>query len=63
MNDIIKNIKERRSIRHFKKDQINEKKLEQILEAGLWSPSAGGRQSTLLLVCQNPEVNEKNWTH
>lgn len=42
MNDIIKNILERRSIRKFKLEQLTREHLNTILEAGLYAPCAGG---------------------
>jgi nitroreductase len=59
MNEVIKNIIERRAIRRYKPEQIKDEELQQILEAGLWGASAGGRQSAVMLVCQNGEINEK----
>ena len=34
MNEVIKNIKERRSVRAYRPEQIKEKELNEILEAG-----------------------------
>ncbi|GHU74504.1 nitroreductase family protein [Spirochaetia bacterium] len=59
MNEIIRIIMERRTIRHYKAEQIKDEELKQIIEAGLWAPSAGGRQVTKFLICQNSEINEK----
>lgn len=58
MNEVIKCIKERRSIRKYLKKQIEEDKLNEILEASIYAPNAGGRQSTLVIVSQNEEINE-----
>lgn len=49
----------RRSIRRFDKRQVEEEALEKILKAGLYAPSAGGRQSVIFAVCQDREVNAK----
>ena len=49
----------RRSIRRFDTKQIDENALEQILQAGLYAPSAGGRQGVIFAVCQDREVNER----
>lgn len=57
MNDIIKNMLERRSIRKYKPEQISNEELNLILEAGRYAPNAGGRQSPFIIVCQNAEVN------
>lgn len=52
-------IKHRRSIRRYEKRQIGEKALTQILEAGLYAPSAGGGQRCIFVVSQDAIVNEK----
>ena len=46
-------VRRRRSIRKFQDRQIPREALEQILEAGLWAPSAGGGQRTILCGIQN----------
>ena len=52
-------IKHRRTIRRFETKQIEEEALQQILEAGLYAPSAGGRQGVIFAVCQDREVNQR----
>lgn len=59
MSDAYETIMHRRSIRRFQTKQIRENELQQILEAGLYAPSAGGRQGVLFAVCQDREVNGK----
>ncbi len=59
MNEIMKTILHRRSIRRFEPIQIKREDLEQILQAGLYAPSAGGRQGVLFAVCQDPEINRR----
>ena len=59
MPDIFETIMHRRSIRRFEPKQIEEAALQQILQAGLYAPSAGGRQSVIFAVCQDKEVNER----
>lgn len=56
---VINNILTRRTIRRFLDRQIGEEELQTVLEAGLYAPSAGGRQGVLFVVSQNREVNEK----
>lgn len=56
MNEIIKTMKERRSIRSFKNDQITDAQLDTILEAGTYAASGMGTQSTVLVPVQDPEV-------
>lgn len=59
MNETIKTILHRRAIRRFDTRQIEEDVLQQILQAGLYAPSAGGRQGVIFAVCQDREVNER----
>jgi nitroreductase len=59
MNEVIKNILERRTIRHYEDRQITDDELEQILQAGLYASTAGGRQLPIMLVCQDKELNER----
>lgn len=57
MTDLYNTIMHRRSIRRYSDKQIEEDVLEKILEAGMYAPSAGGRQGVLFAVCQNKEMN------
>ena len=59
MPDMFEIILHRRSIRRFEPKQIEEAALQQILQTGLYAPSAGGRQGVLFAVCQDKEVNER----
>ena len=59
MPDVLETILHRRSIRRFEAKQIEETALQQILQAGLYAPSAGGRQGVIFSVCQDKEVNER----
>lgn len=59
MPDVFETILHRRAIRRFSTKQIEENELEQILKAGMYAPSAGGRQGVIFAVCQNREVNER----
>lgn len=59
MNETIQTILHRRAIRRFAEQQIDEETLQQILQAGLYAPSAGGRQGVIFAVCQNREINER----
>ena len=58
-NGLMELIMHRRAIRRFDTRQIDEDVLRQILDAGLYAPSAGGRQSAIFAVCQDREVNER----
>lgn len=55
-NEVIRNIKKRRSIRKYKKEQLKQEELEAILEAGQYAPSGGNNQTTHLLVIQRQEI-------
>ena len=60
MKDVMETILHRRAIRRFDTArQIEEDALRQILQAGLYAPSAGGRQGPLFVVCQDAEVNAR----
>lgn len=59
MNHVIDAIMKRRTIRNYAPEQIDSEKLQQILDAGLYAPTGGGRQSPVMLVCQNREANEQ----
>mgnify|MGYP003297713000 CR=1 FL=1 len=53
---IVENVlTERRSVRSYKKDQINDNELNAVLEAGLHAPSGRNRQCTIMVACQNAE--------
>ena len=59
MGELMDVILHRRSVRRFNERQVDEEALRQILEAGLYAPSAGGRQSVLFAVCQDGEINRR----
>ena len=59
MNDILRNIRERRSIRKFKSDMPKKEDLEAIAEAGLFAPSGMNRQGTLILVITDKETRDR----
>ena len=59
MNDIIRNMTERRSVRAYKPDQVPKDLLDQVLEAGRWAPSGMGRQPVLVIAVQNKTVRDE----
>ena len=59
MNDVIKNIEERRSIRKYKEDMIPKEIIEKIVEAGTYAPSGMGMQSSIIIAITNKEVRDK----
>ena len=56
MNDVIKNMIDRRSIRKYRDEQIKDEQLEDILVAGEYAASGKGKQATLMVVVQDPET-------
>ena len=57
MKNIMETILHRRSIRRYAARPVEEEDLQQILTAGLYAPSAGGRQGPLFAVSEDREVN------
>ena len=58
-NEVLKAIKERRSIRRFKADQISNEELKTVLEAGTWAPTGKGTQTPFIVAVQNKEQISK----
>jgi nitroreductase len=56
MNETLNAIKNRRSIRKFKSEQISDGDIQKILEAGIYAPSAGNRQKWHFTVIQNKSI-------
>ena len=59
MNDIIKAIEERRSIRKFKTEMPKKEDLEQIIEAGLYAANGMGKQAVIIVAVTNKELRDK----
>jgi nitroreductase len=60
-NEIIKAIKERRSVRAFKQDPVDEPVLDAILAAGSFAPTANGTQAWhITAVVGRERINELN---
>ena len=53
MNETLKILKERRSVRRYKAQQITDGELNAILEAGTFAPSGMGKQSAVMVVLQD----------
>ena len=56
MNETLRVLKERRSIRKYKAEQIKNEELDAILEAGTWAPTGKGQQSPVMVVVQDAET-------
>ena len=48
-------LKERRSTRSFKPQQVTDAELEAVLEAGIYAPSGQGKQARVIVAVQNKE--------
>ena len=59
MNETIKNILERRSIRSYKTAQVKDEDLELIVRCGLYAATAIGKQPWHFTVLQNRELMDK----
>lgn len=59
MEETIKDLKERRSIRKYQDRQIEEADLQKILEAGMYAPTGMGMQSPLMVVVQDRDTIAK----
>lgn len=59
MNETIKNLVKRRSVRNYMDKQIEHSDLELILEAGTYAPSAMGRQAAIMVVVQDRDIIER----
>ncbi len=56
MNETLKTLLTRRSIRKFKPDQVKDEDLNAVLEAAKYAPTGGGRQGNLFVVVQDPAL-------
>ena len=59
MNEVIKAMKERRSIRKFKAEMPSKADLEQIVEAGLYAANVRGRQAVITIAVTDKELRDK----
>ena len=59
MNEIIKNILERRSIRKYKDKEVTEELIDEVLKAGTYAPSGMNRQSPIIVAITNKEIRDK----
>lgn len=59
MDDIIKAMEERRSIRKFKSDMPSKEDIEQVIEAGLYAANGKGQQSAIVVAVTNKELRDQ----
>ncbi|MHA1575749.1 MAG: nitroreductase family protein [Candidatus Thorarchaeota archaeon] len=56
--DVIEAIKDRRSIRKYLPKEVEREKVDEILEAGRWAPSASNKQPWHFIVIRNSETRK-----
>ena len=59
MNDVIKTILERRSVREYKSDMVKDELIDEIVKAGTYAPSGRGAQSPIIIAITNKEIRDK----
>ena len=59
MNEIIKAMMERRSIRKFKSDMVSKDDINKIIEAGLYAANGMGRQAVITVAVTNKQLRDK----
>ena len=59
MNDIIKAMMERRSIRKFKPDMPEKEVISQVAEAGLWAANGRGMQACKTIIVTDPGMRKR----
>lgn len=55
-NEVLKAIRERRSIRRYKPEQVTDEELKTVLEAGTWAATGHGTQDPWIVAVQNKEL-------
>lgn len=58
-NAVIEAIKDRRSIRRFKPEQITDQELQTVLEAGTYAATGHGKQNPWIVAVQQPDIVAK----
>ncbi len=59
MNDAIKNMVERRSVRSYKSDAVPKEIIDEIIKAGTYAPTGMNRQSPIIIAVTNKEMRDK----
>mgnify|MGYP001403977129 FL=1 len=54
MNEVLKSIQTRRSVRSFLPKQVEPELLDALLEAGTFAPTGSGKQSPIIVAVQDP---------
>ncbi len=59
MSQVLEQIKNRRSIRKYKPDEVPQELLDQIIEAGLYAASGKNQQSAIIIQVTNKELRSE----
>ncbi len=59
MNEVIKAIHERRSIRRYKAEMPSAELIDQVVDAGLWAANGRNLQNSKLIVVKNKQLRDK----
>ena len=59
MNEVLKAIKERRSIRKYKSDMLPKEIIDQVIESGLYAASGKNMQTAIIVEVTNKEVRKR----
>lgn len=59
MNEVIKAMIERRSVRKFKPDMPPDELIQEIMEAGLWAANGMGRQSPIMIAVTDKALRDR----
>lgn len=59
MNEVIKNIKERRSVKKFKPDMVPMEVIDKICEAGTYAANGKGAQAGMIIAVTDKETRDK----
>lgn len=59
MNEVIRAIKERRSIRSFKPDMPERRDIDAVIEAGLYAASGKGSQAPIIIAVTRKDIRDK----
>ena len=59
MNETMKVLTTRRSIRKFKVDEVPQELLDQIVEAGMYAPTGKGAQSPIIIAVTNKQLRDE----
>lgn len=59
MGEVLKAIRERRSIRSYRPEMVPQELLDQIIEAGLYAASGMGRQNTIILQVTDRKLRDE----